>query len=560
MTSRTAATGITSEVQKFANNPAFYSRVQLVIGAVGAGKSTFIRRFYRKLMAEPLSARTRWAFVNFNVVPPDGGLKDWIAVRFIESFAELNGIDVHDLSELERIFAPELRRFERGPAKVLLEADPAEYARRYSTHLDELKRDGPKFTECIARHYSGEMGFGIVVVFDNVDKRSRELQLSIFEAAQWFKDITKSLVLINLRDSTFEAHRDEPPLDAFVNAINFYIRPPRFAQVIRKRLELVLETLPSEVNKQQEYALSSGYRISYPATRLGEFLMAIYLSLFDRKTAKVAGSLEALVAKDVRRALGMFGDILVSPHIPTTQITGAFLTGGQYRIQEYRIIRSLMRGRYRYYTGKSVYIRNILAVDSSHNRPSNIIIADILEYLIRNRKTRIDFAQEGYASVSTLMMKMSQLGYDEQDTFRTIETLIKWGLVEPESLTGEALFEEEAVRVHASGFIHMRYFAEHSEYLIGITTDLQLSSKEAAETIGGIWAAQSHLNDLSFASKKRVLEALRSNLAFEYARRCRRHAFYEEHGLGGRRVHEAVRTAAEHLSSFSNGPARTVRR
>jgi hypothetical protein len=74
--------------------------------------------------------------------------------------------------------------------------------------------------------------------------------------------------------------------------------------------------------------------------------MSIYLSLFDDRSVKVAAALEALVAKDVRRALGMFGDIIVSPHIPTTQITSAVL-GGEQRIQEYRIIRSLMRGRYK---------------------------------------------------------------------------------------------------------------------------------------------------------------------------------------------------------------------
>ena len=55
----------------------------------------------------------------------------------------------------------------------------------------------------------------------------------------------------------------------------------------------------------------------------------------------MAAALEALVAKDVRRALGMFGDIIVSPHIPTGQITSTLL-GGEQRIQEYRIIRALM--------------------------------------------------------------------------------------------------------------------------------------------------------------------------------------------------------------------------
>ena len=126
------------------------------------------------------------------------------------------------------------------------------------------------------------------------------------------------MVIVNLRDVTFETHRDEKPLDAFINAINFYIRPPRFAQVIRKRLELMMETLPGEVDKKQSYTLKSGQRVKYNSDRLGEFVMRIYLSLFDSRD--MTSMLEALVAKDVRRALGMFSDIIISPHISTNQI------------------------------------------------------------------------------------------------------------------------------------------------------------------------------------------------------------------------------------------------
>jgi hypothetical protein len=111
------------------------------------------------------------------------------------------------------------------------------------------------------------------------------------------------------------------------------------------------------------------------------------------------------------------------------------------------------------------------------NRPSNLMIPDILEYLIRNRKAKIDFTQEGYATIGTVVKKMSQLGNDEEDTFNTIRTLVKWGLIEPESLIIDTLATDDAIRMHASGYIHMRFFLERSEYLIGITTNLQFASR-----------------------------------------------------------------------------------
>jgi GTPase SAR1 family protein len=554
VTSKNTATGISAEVQRFAQNPGSTARVQLIIGSVGAGKSTFIRRFYRRLMTQEIAKKTKWAFLNFNVMPPGlDGLKTWIAEQFAQSFAAVNGVDLYEADQIENIFGAEVRRFERSPAKALKNNDRTEYIRRRTSLLEELTKDPVKLAECIARHFSGEMQFGIVIVFDNVDKRSRDQQLAIFEAAQWFKELTKALVLVNLRDSTFEAHRDEPPLDAFINAINFYIRPPRFAQVIRKRLELVLETLQTEVAQRQEYALSSGYKIRYPATKLGEFLLSIYLSLFDDRSVKVASALEALVAKDVRRALGMFGDIIVSPHIPTGQITSTLL-GGEHRIQEYRIIRALMRGRQKYYNGRSLYIHNVLYAGPEFNRPSNLLIPDILDYLIRNRKSKIDFTQEGYATIGTIIKKMSQLGYDEQDVFKAISTVVTWGLIEPESLIVDSLSEEDAVRMHASGFIHMRFFLERNEYLLGLTTNLQFSSREIALEIGQIWANQDHLPDLQLHNKLKIMTMLRDHIQFEYSRRCRRHAFYEEHGLGGRYAVDAIDRATHHLETMRGGP------
>jgi hypothetical protein len=135
-------------------------------------------------MAKEVRERTLWSFVNFNNTGPD--LKDakgFIAVEFLRSFADQNQIDIYSLEQVERILTTELNRFERGPAKLLVSADPAEYARRRTDLIQGIMDDPQRFSEAIARHYSGERRLGLVVVFDNVDKRSRDQQLRIFEAA-----------------------------------------------------------------------------------------------------------------------------------------------------------------------------------------------------------------------------------------------------------------------------------------------------------------------------------------------------------------------------------------
>lgn len=555
-TSRSSANVLTGEIQRFASKPTHYSRVQIVVGSVGSGKSTFIRRYYRHLMTKDVREKTIWAFIDFNITGSRNDINNFVAEQFLKSLEKLNGYDFYDEEQLDKIFSPDMTKFDRAN-KTLKRDNPAEYAARRATERAKLVEDKAKFTEAIARYYAGEHGQGLVVVFDNVDKLSTDRQLMIFESAQWFKDLTKALVVVNLRDATFEAHRDEKPLDAFINAINFYIKAPRFAQVIRKRLELLLETLPSEVDKNQEYTLKTGQKVKYQSSRLGEFVMRIYLSLFDSRD--MTSMLEALVAKDVRRALGMFSDIIISPHISTNQITGAAIAGSSYRIPERVIVRALMRGRYQYFLDRGVYIHDIIGADDSHTRPSNFLIVDILEYLIRNRKTRIEFNQEGYVTIGKLINEMSRLGYDESDANSAIGSLVKKGMIEPESLMDSDLTLDEPIRAHGSGYVHSRLLLRQDEYLIGVTTAIKVTSKETATDIGSLWAGWDPRREMSVANKLRILEKLRDYLRLEYQRRTRRHVFYEEYGYGGRHLLQSVENAYAYLDGLIKNPQQRQR-
>jgi Cdc6-like AAA superfamily ATPase len=262
------ALDLTTEVRKYGRGQRMKDRghriegrVQLIVGAVGSGKSLFIRRFYRRLLPPDLAQKTMWAIINFNnEIRSPTEIREAILRDFIQSFCESNNVNIESLEDLEKLFSHELAAFERGPAKILKNTNQQQYHQQRYLKLKELSDDKEKIVSAIARHYTGERRIGLVVVFDNVDKRSRDVQLAIFEGAQWFKELTRALVIITLRDTTFEAHREEKPLDAFINAVNFYIRPPRFALMLRKRLEIVIENVAAGeyLAKLLTFTLESG--------------------------------------------------------------------------------------------------------------------------------------------------------------------------------------------------------------------------------------------------------------------------------------------------------------
>lgn len=551
-TSKSSANMFTGEIARFASQPSMFSRVQIVVGSVGSGKSTFIRRYYSHLMNEQIKSCTMWAFIDFNNTGSQDDMNAYVADQFLRSVEAVNDLDIYEEDVLEKILAPELTKFQKSN-RTLMDNNPAEYEARKAGLRDRLIENSEGFSEAISRYYAGEQRKGMVVVFDNVDKLSTQKQIAIFESAQWFKNLTKSLVIVNLRDVTFEAHRDEKPFDAFINSINFYIRPPRFAQVIRKRLELLLEMISSDVDKRQEYTLKTGQKIQYSSDLIGSFVISIYTSLFDSRD--MTSMLEALVAKDVRRALGMFSDIIISPHISGNRMTVAALAGEQgYIIPEYIIVRALMRGRHQFFNGQSKFIHDIISANPKHNRPSNFLKIDIIEFLIRNRKERVEYNQEGYFSIKRIIQEMNRIGYDEADVHDEILNLIDRGMIEPESFVDTTYTLEEPVRAHASGFVHSRLLLRQIEYIIGSTTMLHAASKDVSSEIGSLWASWDPRYEMGLPSKVKILTKLRDYLHMEYHRRCKRHAFYEEFAFGGKHLLDMVDSAHLYMEGRLHKP------
>jgi hypothetical protein len=453
-----------------------------------------------------------------------------------------------------------MRRFDQGPAKQLLPSNKQQFDHQRYLHMRDLMANNEALMRAMSRHFIGEKRKGIVVVFDNVDKRSRDLQLEIFEGAQWLKDLTNALVIVNLRDTTFEAHRDEKPLDAFTLAVNFYITPPRFAAVIRKRLEIVLDQMREETfEPEYTYTVETGARVTYKSEKLTEHLQSIYDSLFERHASNIGAQMEALVARNVRVALGMFADIIASPHIPTAQLTTAAVTATPHRISEDRILRALMRGRYRLFgNNRGPYVRNVLTVPPDCKWPSNFLYADTLELLIRNRKVKIDFSVEGYASASLIVKKMGQLGYDEEDAFNALKQLVAWNLIEPESLILEELHMEDPVQVHASGFMHMRYLIQLPEYIVGTSADMSYSSYETSSTVASIWNSAGR-GEPGYKNRQKILEMSLAYMRGEYERRTRRHAFYDDLGYGGKVVVQSTDIALRRFTSQTQNTRAPVR-
>ena len=93
---------------------------------------------------------------------------------------------------------------------------------------------------------------------DNVDRLNLENQLAAFQLTLWFLQLTHAFTILQMRDETYERFKDKPPLDTFRTGVVFHITPPRFVDVVKRRLELSIEYLASHKDRDRSYEIEAG--------------------------------------------------------------------------------------------------------------------------------------------------------------------------------------------------------------------------------------------------------------------------------------------------------------
>jgi hypothetical protein len=407
--------------------------MQLVTGGVGVGKSLFARRYKEFLQPESLKDKNHWAFLDFNNSPQDHAKwESWVCEQFVGSIIEEGApINLRDPDDQERVFASDLadrKAFYDRMDAVSIGRGLLEKAR----DIEQWRQDPKKCMSGISRYIQGDRAENIIVVFDNVDRRESASQLAAFETALWFMDQTRSMVILQMRDSTFENYKHQPPLDTFRTGQIFHISPPRFIDVVRKRLELSLESLNEEAPELVRFNTSGGATVTYPKSWAGMFLRGIYEELFVRPN-NLSRVLEALAGRNVRTALDMFMAILTSGHMPEEVIVSVAQGNGFKTFPEYRTLRALMRQDYRFFNSNSGFVANIFNCEGRWQRPSNLLIPELMFFLLGQRKVKGDNGQMGFVALPRLLQHLEGIGFVREDIKEAAEYCLLKGLVEVET-------------------------------------------------------------------------------------------------------------------------------
>src|SRR5690606_25821503 len=121
---------------------------------------------------------------------------NWLRSALIQSCRDsLPNDDFDDLETLRRVFAVEINRFNKGVGK-LYSGQPEVFNVKLAEYIEGVQGDLHAVAQAHIRYCCGDRGKLCVIVLDNCDKKTRDEQLLMFEAAQWLQKEFRALVML----------------------------------------------------------------------------------------------------------------------------------------------------------------------------------------------------------------------------------------------------------------------------------------------------------------------------------------------------------------------------
>ena len=483
-------------VNKFNNHEELNNKVLLLIGSVGAGKSTFTTYLKEVALKEDIRKTTFWINLNLNDAPLNKEeIYKWIKTNIIKRIKESqNEIDFDELDSLFKLYDDSINSLKKGILK-LFSPDDIDYKKILAENLQKFQGDIDLTLSSLIRLLVTNAGKSLVVVLDNCDKRNSEEQLLMFEVANWIKDNIKSIVFLPLRETTYENHKYEKPLDTVIKDLIFKINPPNLEQVLHLRIAYISKL--NNTNKDGYYFLGNGIKVKYPSKDEEKYLNSILSSLFENQFFKTL--ISGFAGRNIRNGIEIFLDFCKSGHINEAEITKMLRSNGEYQLPNHLISKVFIRGNRVYYTDEKSRVKNLFHSHPTDSFKDPFIRVSILKYLFEHRYDNEIKNFDGYIKTTSMIKFLSIKGHDENRIISELKTLLKLNLIENETLNSDDFNINDLIIITSIGIAHLKII-RNIDYLASVSEDMWYRDSNLATKISENLAGNGDFVHLSIQS------------------------------------------------------------
>lgn len=384
-------------------------RFVVLLGPVGAGKTTFLEYTRRVSAADAIDRKVIWLPIDFKRSTAADSPRSFILRQLLDMIESDMSFQLGEwLGSVSKAYAETIEALRRGALYLLAKTDPSAFDLKVAEIVGRDRELVEPYVEKILSYASTK--WPIFLVIDNVDQlENSDLQEAIFIEAQALARRIRSNVIMSMRESTYLRHRDRPSFDAF-QFESFYIDPPNVIPVLSHRFAYAKRVLSGRAVK---LTTEKGINIHVPD--LSKFFDLTAYSLLEGETGFM---LECLSGGDIRRGLALVREFLASGHTNSDRAIATYLSDGLYRFPRHEVFRGCVLGSFKYFNDSSSLIPNLF--DSKLGSIGlQLLRVQIVSVLVHRAAEGI---VDGVA-IAEMASVLNRIGVPERDLTNLIEDL-----------------------------------------------------------------------------------------------------------------------------------------
>jgi GTPase SAR1 family protein len=459
----------------------------LLIGTKGAGKSTFIERFFRDVIRRELLEGC--IIAKINLADNDGSeetLTAWLDQKLLEILEKaIYKGSAPTFDELQGLFFDDYQRWSEGAYKFLYETNKDQFKIKFGEHIENRRENRPN-------EYIKRLVADIVknrrkipcIIFDNADHFPIETQERIFQYARSIYESEICLIIMPITDKTSWQITKEGPLRSF-ECQSLFLPTPSAETVIRKRVEFLQIRLDQEkAQPGRGYFLDRGINLSLD--NLNGFAFAIQ-NVFLKDT-DIANWVNSLSNANIRRALEITKNVITSPHIPVKDLVQSFVDNSSLSVPRNQIKSAFIKGKYDIYPNNidQSPIRNIFELNEEL-LSSPILGLRILTLLKDAKLMRPD---DPYMPLDQIIEYFNAMQISNQYTISWLKYFLETGLCFGYDPTVIEIYPSGKYEITLSGDLHLSWAKKDWSYIRAMADVSHIHERDVFEKLSSLTNTQ----------------------------------------------------------------------
>jgi predicted type IV restriction endonuclease len=452
----------------------------VVMGGTGVGKTSFLHWYFDQAIPQDVKDNSVIIFCDYRTIECNTEELHSLTLKLvIDQIISQTAEYTTKFNQLYEMFRKKIDRELEGALKPFAK-DSDERQKRIGELLMKFQDYSPQHLLAIASYLDNKRKNQVVVVLDNMDQKSPELQDKLYQVGNEFVYGCNLVVVLSLREATYRRMTNSPNFNAFASR-EFHVKAQPIDMILEKRLAFLRDRLSTEKVTVQT---PTG---TIDVLDFHRFIALIRRSLLSEQAdPHIIECITAISNGNIREQLEMIYSFLVSGQTKIDEYFWTYARDEEKNIPFHEVLHSLLHEDTKFFDeGLGHRFINIFEPAATANS-SHFTALRILSYLELVLGQTGELRQTDFVTDADIFTEFGDYGWSKNEISFHTHRLATFGLLMPESGDIKDSVTQQPWALTKSGIYYATTLYQEFTYFSAMASDTSIGDLDLANEIAQI--------------------------------------------------------------------------